>query len=215
MQPGTVPELVVVVARHERHHRRRRRRPSCSPPSARCPTSSCSRVHVDRSWVPGNNDLIQSLPGQFPNVTSLNWDALAAGCVEWARRQGLTGNCFASDGFHLSADGADYYVELIRYTPWSSSASRSDVARGRGRPVRPAAVRPSVRAGHAGRLWPRCRLAPRTLLGMTITLCALPSPGLPARSATACSSVSLPARCSGPTPPSPSSSSRSRRRSAP
>ena len=73
-------------------------------------------VHVDRSWVPGNNELIQTLPGQFPNVTVLNWDALASGCVDWAKAQGLSGNCFGSDGFHLSADGADYYVELIRYT---------------------------------------------------------------------------------------------------
>jgi peptidoglycan/LPS O-acetylase OafA/YrhL len=73
-------------------------------------------LHVDRSWVPGNNELIQTLPGQFPNVTVLNWDALASGCVDWAKAQGMSGNCFGSDGFHLSADGADYYVELIRYT---------------------------------------------------------------------------------------------------
>ena len=72
-------------------------------------------MHVDRSWAAGNNELIQSLPGQFPNVKVLNWDALAAGCVDWAKAQGMTGNCFGSDGFHLSADGADYYVELIRY----------------------------------------------------------------------------------------------------
>ena len=46
----------------------------------------------------------------------MNWDALAADCAGWAAAQGLSGNCYASDGFHLSADGADYYVELIRYT---------------------------------------------------------------------------------------------------
>jgi hypothetical protein len=73
-------------------------------------------VHVDKSWAPANNQLILSLPARFPNVTLLDWDGLASGCAEWAQKQGLPGNCFASDGFHLSADGADYYVELIRYT---------------------------------------------------------------------------------------------------
>jgi hypothetical protein len=71
---------------------------------------------VPKSWVAPNNELIRSLHGQFPNVTVLNWDALVGGCVDWAQQQGLPGNCFASDGYHLSADGADYYVELIRFT---------------------------------------------------------------------------------------------------
>jgi peptidoglycan/LPS O-acetylase OafA/YrhL len=64
---------------------------------------------VDRAWTESNNELILSLPSEFPNVSVGYWHDMAPAC---------TGNCYAaSDGFHLSADGADYYTALI--TEWS------------------------------------------------------------------------------------------------
>jgi hypothetical protein len=64
---------------------------------------------VDREWTDGNNDLILALPSEFPNVTPAYWHQLAPECP---------GDCYAaSDGYHLSADGADYYAALI--TEWA------------------------------------------------------------------------------------------------
>ena len=77
------------------------------------PTVILLTIHVDRSWVPANNELIHAIDAQFDNVHVLEWEANAAGCDAWAQGMGLSGNCFASDGFHLSAAGADYYVQLI------------------------------------------------------------------------------------------------------
>jgi len=71
---------------------------------------------LQRSWVEGNNSFIRSLEGTYSNVRVLNWDALTGNCVTWAVGMGKTRNCFATDGFHLSEDGADYYVEVIRET---------------------------------------------------------------------------------------------------
>ena len=60
---------------------------------------------VDRAWTESNNELILSLPAEFDNVSVGYWSDMAPNC---------TGNCYAaSDGFHLSADGADYYTALI------------------------------------------------------------------------------------------------------
>ena len=71
---------------------------------------------LDRPWVANNNAFIASLPGAYSNVTPLYWDALAGNCAAWATGMGLPGKCFASDGFHLSEDGADYFVQVIRET---------------------------------------------------------------------------------------------------
>ncbi len=68
---------------------------------------------VPKEWTEPNNELIRSLPAEFGNVDVLNWDVLDEGCPDWAAAQNLPGNCFASDGLHLSADGADYYAALI------------------------------------------------------------------------------------------------------
>jgi peptidoglycan/LPS O-acetylase OafA/YrhL len=112
IQSGIVPELVVVAlgTNGEIDEDDAAEMFSALAP---VPVVMVLTVHVDRSWVAGNNDLIRSLPSQFPNVKPLNWDALASGCANWAEQRNLPGNCFASDGFHLSADGADYYVALI------------------------------------------------------------------------------------------------------
>lgn len=61
-------------------------------------------IALDRPWVAGNNELITALPDKYQNVTVLDWAELAPQCE---------GQCFASDGFHLSADGADYFADLI------------------------------------------------------------------------------------------------------
>jgi peptidoglycan/LPS O-acetylase OafA/YrhL len=64
---------------------------------------------VDRPWTEANNELILSLPQQYPNVSVGYWADLAPECK---------GNCYAqADGYHLSADGADYYAALI--TTWA------------------------------------------------------------------------------------------------
>jgi peptidoglycan/LPS O-acetylase OafA/YrhL len=62
-------------------------------------------VWVNKEWTEPNNELILSLPADFPNVQVGYWADMASHCV---------GNCYAaSDGYHLSADGADYYAALI------------------------------------------------------------------------------------------------------
>jgi hypothetical protein len=67
------------------------------------------RNWVDRSWTEANNELINTIDAEFDNVTAGWWDTLAPECP---------GDCYAaSDGFHLSADGADYYTALI--TEWA------------------------------------------------------------------------------------------------
>lgn len=70
-------------------------------------------IAIDRPWVEDNNDLLRALPVTYPNVIVLDWAELAPACHDWATANGRQGNCFASDGFHLSEDGADYYAALI------------------------------------------------------------------------------------------------------
>ena len=73
------------------------------------PTVIVLRNWVDRSWTESNNELINAIDGEYANVTAGWWDTLAPECP---------GDCYAAaDGFHLSADGADYYTALI--TEWS------------------------------------------------------------------------------------------------
>jgi peptidoglycan/LPS O-acetylase OafA/YrhL len=57
-----------------------------------------------KGWIDANNAKILALPAQFPNVSILYWDGLAASCP---------GNCFYDDGIHLRQDGQNYYTALI------------------------------------------------------------------------------------------------------
>ena len=76
---------------------------------AQVPKVIVLRNWVDRPWAVGNNELINAIDAEFDNVTAAYWDTLAPDCE---------GDCYAAvDGFHLSADGADYYTALIR--DWS------------------------------------------------------------------------------------------------
>jgi hypothetical protein len=61
-------------------------------------------LDVDREWIPGNNAIIYDTVSRYPNVDLLDWAGLAAACP---------GDCFADDGFHLRADGKQYYAALI------------------------------------------------------------------------------------------------------
>ncbi len=61
-------------------------------------------IDVDRSWTAGNNSLIINAASAYPNASVLYWADLADSCP---------GDCFASDGFHLNADGQKYYAALI------------------------------------------------------------------------------------------------------
>jgi hypothetical protein len=73
------------------------------------PLAGVQRVVVLTVHVPGreyeaiNNKIINALPLTHPNVTILDWDALATPHKDW----------FASDGIHLNALGQDNYVQLI------------------------------------------------------------------------------------------------------
>lgn len=56
-------------------------------------------------WKGELNELIESLPAQYPNVVVLPWDALAPACP---------GDCFDDvNNEHLGSDGARYYAGLI------------------------------------------------------------------------------------------------------
>lgn len=73
------------------------------------PLAGVQRIVVLTTHVPGreyeaiNNKIINALPLLHPNVTILDWDALATPHKDW----------FASDGIHLNSLGQDNYVQLI------------------------------------------------------------------------------------------------------
>lgn len=61
-------------------------------------------VHADRGWTADNNERILSLPGRYPNVQVIDWNALVTTCP---------GNCLYEDGIHLPPDGRRFYADLI------------------------------------------------------------------------------------------------------
>ena len=61
-------------------------------------------IHADIEYVPANNELIRSMPSEYPNVSVIDWDAKAAE-VE-----------LCPDGIHISCNGsgpATFYTNLI------------------------------------------------------------------------------------------------------
>jgi hypothetical protein len=58
-------------------------------------------VHANRSWIAGNNERIRALPGKYPNVQVVDWDAMA----------NANPGYLTSDGIHLKSDEA-----IIAYT---------------------------------------------------------------------------------------------------
>ena len=71
-------------------------------------------VNVNKPWRDSNNEMIVAFQTEFPNVSAAYWAEQADGCATWAEGQGRANpNCYASDGLHLSEDGADYYAAMI------------------------------------------------------------------------------------------------------
>ncbi|HAP77137.1 MAG TPA: hypothetical protein DCR14_13760 [Acidimicrobiaceae bacterium] len=61
-------------------------------------------LHANVAWIPGNNELIRSLPATYPGVQVIDWDARASE-VE-----------LCPDGIHLTCGGsgpANFYANLI------------------------------------------------------------------------------------------------------
>jgi peptidoglycan/LPS O-acetylase OafA/YrhL/lysophospholipase L1-like esterase len=59
---------------------------------------------VDKEWTQGNNQLLYDTEATYPNVQLVDWMGLNDACVD---------DCFASDGLHMNASGADFYANLI------------------------------------------------------------------------------------------------------
>lgn len=59
---------------------------------------------VDRPWASANNALLAAIDEPGDNLIVLDWDALADECP---------GECFASDGVHLTQAGAEYFVDEL------------------------------------------------------------------------------------------------------
>jgi hypothetical protein len=59
---------------------------------------------IDRDYNLANNELIRAVAAANDNIQVLDWSELAASCP---------GACFEADGFHLGADGREYYAALI------------------------------------------------------------------------------------------------------
>ncbi len=59
---------------------------------------------TDRDYNLANNELIYAVAAANDNIQVLDWSELAASCP---------GACFEADGFHLGADGREYYAALI------------------------------------------------------------------------------------------------------
>jgi len=60
-------------------------------------------AYADVSWIAETNANLYALPQRFPNVTILDWAALAPQCP---------GDCFW-DGIHVNPAGRRYYAQLI------------------------------------------------------------------------------------------------------
>ena len=61
-------------------------------------------IRANRSWTASNNAILEARDNPNDNIILIDWANLSSEC---------TGNCFASDGIHLSSDGATHYANLI------------------------------------------------------------------------------------------------------
>jgi len=73
-------------------------------PLSEVPNVIMLNVHANRSWTASNNQLLADRDVDGDNIILIDWNAKAAECA---------GNCFAADGIHLSADGQQFYANLI------------------------------------------------------------------------------------------------------
>ena len=61
-------------------------------------------LHANVAWIPGNNELITSIPNTYPGVGIIDWDARAAAVT------------LCADGIHITCGGsaaANFYASLI------------------------------------------------------------------------------------------------------
>jgi lysophospholipase L1-like esterase len=61
-------------------------------------------IRANRPWTAQNNALLAAKDNPGDNLILVDWNSLANNCA---------GNCFASDGIHLSADGQKFYADMI------------------------------------------------------------------------------------------------------
>jgi len=61
-------------------------------------------VRANRSWSAANNAIIRGRDRPNDNIKLVDWEVESTRC---------TGNCFADDGIHLSADGKEFYADII------------------------------------------------------------------------------------------------------
>jgi peptidoglycan/LPS O-acetylase OafA/YrhL len=73
-------------------------------PLSSVPNVILVNVFANRSWTNSNNALLAAKDQPGDNIILLDWYTLAPLCP---------GNCFASDGIHLSAAGQEYYADQI------------------------------------------------------------------------------------------------------
>ncbi len=61
-------------------------------------------IRANRPWTVQNNALLSARDRPGDNIILVDWNSLANNCV---------GDCFASDGIHLSSDGQKFYADMI------------------------------------------------------------------------------------------------------
>ena len=73
-------------------------------PLSKVPNVLLINVRANRPWTGQNNALLAARDNPNDNIILVDWNSLSNNCV---------GNCFASDGIHLSADGQKFYADMI------------------------------------------------------------------------------------------------------
>lgn len=61
-------------------------------------------VRANRSWTAQNNAILAARDNPNDNIILIDWATKSNECP---------GSCFASDGIHLNAAGAEFYADLI------------------------------------------------------------------------------------------------------
>jgi peptidoglycan/LPS O-acetylase OafA/YrhL len=73
-------------------------------PLSTVPNVIILNIRANRPWTAQNNALLDARDRPGDNIILVDWQTLSQEC---------TGNCFAADGIHLSADGQKYYADMI------------------------------------------------------------------------------------------------------
>jgi peptidoglycan/LPS O-acetylase OafA/YrhL len=73
-------------------------------PLSNVPNVIMINIRADRAWTASNNAILDERDVDGDNIILIDWATLSNKCP---------GDCFASDGIHLSADGKKYFADLI------------------------------------------------------------------------------------------------------